>query len=178
MLMTQATKQMTLAAAVTAALVASPPALAQRSADRPADGKITREMQAQRAVERPVSEMDPLAAPPIMTSGGVRYMTGGVAVGERDAMQRAARDFNLRLAFTEARQGNYVAFVDVSVTDRNGREVLSIDDAGPWLYADLPPGSYTVRATYDGRTETRKVRIGASSPGVTSMQWRSNVDRG
>lgn len=173
--MIRATKRKALAAAIAATVLASPLALAQRGADL-GDVQITREMQAQRAVERPVAEMDPLAAPPILTRGNVRYMSGGVAVGERNAMQRAARDFPLRLSFSEARHGQYLASVDVSIADRGGREVISVDDAGPWLYVDLPPGSYTVRATFDGRTQTRQVRIGENAPGVAAMQWRS--DRG
>ena len=36
--------------------------------------------------------------------------------------------------------------------------VLGVDRAGPMLLVKLPPGSYTVDATYDGKTERRTVQ--------------------
>jgi hypothetical protein len=85
---------------------------------------------------------------------GVAYMTGGVGIGEREIMESWGKDYNLKLSFTE-KSGVYLADVGVVVEDRNGNEMINITTNGPWLYLQLPPGSYTVKTTYND--EARRI---------------------
>lgn len=128
--------------------------------------------------DRPMSQRDPLAAPGIQEHDGVRYMTGGVGLGEREAMQRAASRFPLQMSFAERRNGQYLADVSVEVRDARGREVLDVPNAGPLLYVDLPPGSYRVSATFDGRTHTRNVRVGNGAGGMEHLTWEQRGANG
>jgi hypothetical protein len=82
------------------------------------------------------------------SEGGVAYMTGGIGIGEREVMESWGQDYNLKLSFAE-KIGVYLTDVGVVVTDRNGSEIINITTNGPWLYLQLPPGSYTVKSTYN-----------------------------
>jgi hypothetical protein len=88
-----------------------------------------------------------------VTEQGFAYMTGGVGSGEREIMQSWAGDYNLKLAFAET-SGVYVSDVALSI-DKDGRQMVRTMTNGPWFYIKLPPGSYTVKATYED--ETRQI---------------------
>jgi hypothetical protein len=153
----------TLAAAVAAALALPGAAVAQRDVERHTPAAT-------------LAPANPLAVPPVQTSNGVRYMNGGVGVGERDAMRGAGRDFGLHLSFSEATSGHYVAGVDLSIADAHGGTVFTLPNAGPWVYVDLPPGSYRVTADYQGRTQTQRVSVGDGGPAATAyLRWQAPV---
>jgi hypothetical protein len=41
-----------------------------------------------------------------------------------------------------------------------GAEIVSLNTDGPWFYIQLPPGTYSVRATFKGETkEVRGLRV-------------------
>lgn len=81
-------------------------------------------------------------------------MTGGVGSGEREVMQSWAGDYNLKLAFAES-SGVYVSDVALSI-DKDGRQMVRTMTNGPWFYIKLPPGRYTVKATYEDETKEIK----------------------
>ena len=85
---------------------------------------------------------------------GVAYMTGGIGIAEREAMESQGRDYNLKLSFSE-KSGVYLTDVRVAVENRNGVEMVNITTNGPWLYLQLPRGSYIVKSTYNG--ESRRI---------------------
>jgi hypothetical protein len=89
----------------------------------------------------------------------IAYVSGGVAEDSRDRMNSMARDFNLKLVFT-LNEGNYLASVPVRITDSRGRVVVEDVSEGPFFMAKLPAGTYTVTATNDGKTQTRRVQVG------------------
>ncbi len=70
--------------------------------------------------------------------------------------------YSLKLIFAE-RDGPYVAGIDVTIFDEDGKKVVDAFSAGPWLLADLPPGTYRVLAKRKGGAETAAVVI--ISPG-------------
>ena len=92
------------------------------------------------------------------SSDGIRYLSGGVGQAEVAAMREAAPDYDLGLVFA-TREGNYLANVRVTVSDRRGREILTTVTDGPMVLVDLPPGSYRVEASANGRTVTRDVSV-------------------
>jgi hypothetical protein len=79
-------------------------------------------------------------------------MTGGIGIAEREAMESHGRDYNLKLSFSE-KSGVYLTDIGVVVENQNGEEVLNITTNGPWLYLQLPRGSYTVKSTYNGESQ-------------------------
>ncbi len=61
--------------------------------------------------------------------------------------------YSLKLIFAE-RDGPYVAGIDVTIFDGNGKKVVDAFSAGPWFLADLAPGTYRVVAKRKGGAET------------------------
>lgn len=94
------------------------------------------------------------------TASGVEYITGGVGLAARQELAAKSDQYNLHLEFTYAPAGEYLAEVQVEITDARGNPVLSTTTDGPWLLAKLPPGRYTVKSTYGGVTRTQQVNVG------------------
>lgn len=105
------------------------------------------------------------------TEQGVPYMMGGVGIGERELMEGRAEDYNLKLSFAE-KVGVYLADVDVMVEDRNGNKIISRKTNGPWLYLQLPPGTYDVKATFEGETkQIENLRLTSGDRVTRVMRW-------
>jgi hypothetical protein len=100
------------------------------------------------------------------------FVAGGVGASSQEELKAREREFNLKLVFTLV-EGNYVADVNVVIRDAGGRSVLEHVAPGPLLMAKLPRGTYTVSATYEGRTQSRKVSIGERLR-TEQFRWPSN----
>jgi hypothetical protein len=109
------------------------------------------------------------------TPDDVRYVTGGIGVDAQERLNQRADEFNLKLVFT-LDEGNYIADVGVAVKDAQGRSVIEDVADGPYFMAKLRPGRYTVSATYEGKTVTRKVQVGERGMRTAYLRWPSNPD--
>jgi len=126
------------------------------------------------AVAAPAPDMPELSAdaapllPQVETIAGVSVLNGGASLREADYMKQRARDFPLQLLFS-GKGGEYG--VADQVTLRQGdREVVSVPDAGPYVLLAVPPGRYTVEASFDGKVETRTVTVGN---GHQTVNWNT-----
>ncbi|RJR51307.1 MAG: carboxypeptidase regulatory-like domain-containing protein [Desulfobacteraceae bacterium] len=99
-----------------------------------------------------------------------RYMSGGVGIGERQAMEKMAEGYDLKLVFATI-EGNYLSFVDVKITDQKGNQVLTAQSNGPWFYADLPPGSYKVSASHNGVEKSHNLVLDSGLEEVV-LHWK------
>jgi hypothetical protein len=104
---------------------------------------------------------------------GVNYTSGGVGIDSQERLNARAREFNLKLIFT-LNEGNYIADVNVILTDSKGSKVVEHVADGPFFMARLPAGQYNVAATYGGKTVTRKVSVGGSGLRTEYFRWPSN----
>jgi hypothetical protein len=111
-----------------------------------------------------------LPVPRPMMQDGIPFMSGGVGIDARKAMESVASDYNLRLSFAAARDHHYVVDVDVVIADASGKPILDVADAGPLLYAQLPPGRYEVTATMGAERKTRMITVG-NRPMAANFQW-------
>jgi len=93
------------------------------------------------------------------STGKVNWVGGGTSSGEIDALKGQENKYRLKLIFTLT-EGNYLAGVNVAVRDASGATVMQQADTGPVLLLNLPSGAFTVSATSEGRTQTRKVQVG------------------
>lgn len=107
------------------------------------------------------------AAPIAQELGGIRVLHGGVGFEEREAMRNAAERYNLQLTFARAGTGAYLAGVRVQIRDATGKTVLDTVASGPWLYAALPDGSYTVSASHNSETLSHQIGI----KGAARRDW-------
>ncbi|MBU6491846.1 carboxypeptidase-like regulatory domain-containing protein [Pandoraea sp.] len=99
-------------------------------------------------------------------AGAATYLSGGVGEDEVQAMRAAAPQYPLRMTFAQA-DGAYLADVRVRIERADGTVVLSTTTTGPFLYVNVPPGTYRVRARYKGAEQTRNVTVaqhGSASP--------------
>lgn len=106
-------------------------------------------------------------APQVRSAGGIEYINGGAGEESRAAIDAQRGAFPLRLVFSVA-SGAYVVADHVDVSGASGK-LLGVDHAGPMLLVKVPPGDYTVDASYGGKTERRKVRVGRDA---ATVQWR------
>ena len=101
------------------------------------------------------------------------YINGGIGQEEADDMRVNAGQYNLRLYFSEAKQGQSISDVAVTVTDKKGNVKLEIADAGPMLFMHMENGTYKVICQHNGVMFTRTVKI-ANHKGVNvHLNWKN-----
>lgn len=104
---------------------------------------------------------------------GVAYLSGGIGEDEAKAIQQAS-GYNLHMTFSLGPEGKYVPDVDVLVQKSPGQTVLSLSQAGPLVYVQLPPGKYTVVATRGGVERRDTTDIGAGAPRNLVFNWKGD----
>ena len=92
------------------------------------------------------------------TQNGIRFLSGGIGMEERNAMRLEEKQYNLKLIFS-LKGGAYLADVKVAI-DSGKKPLVEADSDGPLFYAKLAPGKYRITASYQGKTQTRAVTIG------------------
>lgn len=108
-----------------------------------------------RAEQSPISRLKPV------TQDDITYLCGGVGEEEVAYMKQEARGYDLMLTFA-ARDGAYLADVDVDIKDAKGNSVLQTACDSPILLVDLPhSGTYRVRAETAGYELNRTVKVSA-----------------
>lgn len=113
--------------------------------------------------------------PPVQTAQGVQYVTGGFGSDAAAAFKDAKARYPLALTFAATGDDGstpYVAEVRVEIADEQGKTVLSLPSVGPFLLVDVPPGSYTVRATYEGKTQTQQMKVTGPGSADARIAWQ------
>ena len=96
--------------------------------------------------------------PLVLQQGGIAYTSGGFGLEERDALKATAKNYNLLISNAD-RVGKLSADTTIVITGKGNQKTLTVDDAGPLLYAKLPPGTYVVKAANGGQNAVRTVSI-------------------
>ena len=102
----------------------------------------------------------------------VPYLSGGIGVDERQELLDKEKDYNLKIITAEA-SGDYVGDVRVVIESVGKGRVLEATMEGPILLARLAPGTYTIRATLDGKTLTKSVTISAEGLRQVDFRWNA-----
>jgi len=106
----------------------------------------------------------------IQSSNGVTYVNGGISDEELAELKSRAKDFNLHVMLS-APAGEYISDVSLRVVDAKGQELISISDAGPYFYAHLQPGSYTLETSQNGDAVPKKVKVNITAKGIVSQHF-------
>ncbi|MDE2092307.1 MAG: hypothetical protein KGI87_00495 [Burkholderiales bacterium] len=101
------------------------------------------------------------------------YLNGGVGQGDEQHMRKIAADWPLRLIFSERKNDEFVADVNLLVTDMHGAPYLQLSDAGPMTYVRLPAGTYRVTARFKGLAETHEVTLDGKSGRDVYFHWKA-----
>lgn len=105
------------------------------------------------------------------TQGNVTYVSGGIADDWQQAMESQRGQYNLHLLFAQIGTGAYFANLPVQITDSSGNTVLSAVSQGPFFYARLPAGRYTVTASHLGQSITRTASVPAHGSVDLDYRW-------
>lgn len=109
--------------------------------------------------------------PQPQTQGDVTFVSGGVGEDSQQAMFAMKQDYNLHLLFAKAVAGNYFAMLPVRITDASGAVVLNAVSQGPYLYAKLTPGRYTVLAAHRGVPMTKTAIVPETGAVDINFYW-------
>jgi len=107
---------------------------------------------------------------PLMRSGDIRYFSAGVGVEERQAHYPP---FPLKIILVAGDKA-YLSRTSITISDATGAVRLQVPAeqvTGPWLFVDLPPGTYKITGTRDGQTVV-KDRVNVRSDGTTTVYLR------
>ncbi|MEA2625146.1 MAG: hypothetical protein QOD06_1191 [Candidatus Binatota bacterium] len=106
------------------------------------------------------------------SASGIAHTSGGVGVEERERLEAESRNYNLKLIFAASANAPYLSDVGVTIIGPRGDEVLKATSDGPWFYAKLPPGSYTVVANAGGKTLRQTAQVPPSGQARLAFYWR------
>lgn len=109
----------------------------------------------------------------LTSTDGIQYMTGGVGHDEVLAMRAHAKNFSLNLLFSEGAAGQAVTDVNVNIYDENTKLVFRVTHAKPLLYVNLPTGTYTILANYQGNKLRHKLSITEGKPSKVILNWKN-----
>lgn len=150
---------------------------AQEWAIRPADEADPR-MHARDESGGPDQPSSDARSPMIHHDGGIRYVSGGVGESGRSELRAVSDQFNLHLMFATQGSGEYLSAVRVVIREAGQGTVLSAESTGPWFYAQLPPGDYSVEVTPTGRrgegqTQRKAVHLDGSGRSKMDFYWKN-----
>ncbi len=99
--------------------------------------------------------------PPVQNQGEIVFMTGGIGQNESHAILKEGKKWPLMLELAKAgmTQAVYISNVQIAIRDASGSTVLETMSKGPYLLAKLPPGKYSLDATYEGSTLHRDLYL-------------------
>ncbi len=112
---------------------------------------------------------------PIHRVGSIRYFSAGVGLEERSAKYPP---FALKLVFVAGPKA-YLSQVSVMIMDREGKVHLQIPPTqvtGPWLFVDLPPGTYDISAEGPGKASIKEhVTLSAKETKTIYLRWKEET---
>ena len=108
----------------------------------------------------------------VETFTATTYLNGGIGKDEEATMRRVAKEFPLRMTFSERKDGEFLADIPVVIADARGNPVFELPNAGPMLYVMLPNGKYKVSARFKGQTESQEVTLSGKDGKDLYFHWK------
>lgn len=103
---------------------------------------------------------------------GVAYLSGGIGEDETKAIQQA-KGYNLHMTFSVGSQSEYIPDVEVVIQKAQGQTVLTLTQAGPLVYVQLPAGKYTIVATRNGEAKQDTTDVGSGTARNLVFHWNA-----
>lgn len=102
---------------------------------------------------------------------GIRYLEGGIGQDEANALRKTP-GYDLHVELSTGPEGKFQSGASVDIQNAQGNSLLNLQDAGPLLYVQLPPGQYRVIGQADGTTVQQHVTVNGKAPATVSLNWR------
>lgn len=119
-------------------------------------------------------------------SGEATFVTGGVTAEELRDLANEKDRYDLWVTTAAKDSGAFLSDVEVRIEDTNRNVVVDTKMEGPWLFADLPQGTYVIEAKFNGQVKKSRTRIGSGgqrqvimyfdSPATLSPEWETPFD--
>ena len=103
-------------------------------------------------------------------ANGIPYLSGGIGDEEREAIDRARNNYNIKLVLAEA-SGSFVSNVALHITTVLGEPVISIPGAGPLVLLQLQPGTYLINADYERRNVQKRFDVSDNVAQTVNVLW-------
>jgi hypothetical protein len=99
--------------------------------------------------------------PPVQSQGQTDFMTGGIGLDESEAIKKEGSSWPLMLELAQSGKAHaeYLSDVQITIRDKAGNTVLDVISEGPFVLAKLPPGKYSLDATYESATLHRELNL-------------------
>ena len=102
---------------------------------------------------------------------GIRYLEGGIGQDEANAL-RHTKGYDLHVELSAGPDGQFESGASVDIQNAQGKSLLSLQDVGPLVYVQLPPGQYKVIGQAGGTTVQQQVTVNGKAPVTASLNWR------
>ncbi len=99
------------------------------------------------------------------------YVSGGISEEGRAELNQSSQNYNLKLIFALS-SGAYLSDIKVQIKDGGGATVVDAVSTGPWFFAQLPPGLYTLTVTNKDQTLRKSARVKRSGQTKLNFYWR------
>lgn len=106
----------------------------------------------------------------LMTQNGISYISGGVSDEESDQLKAQENEFNLRVQVT-GQNGEYLSNVMLTVKGDGDQPLLTLNDAGPYIFIKAPPGKYWVEVTAQGMNKSVNLLVPESGAVRTQLRF-------
>jgi hypothetical protein len=101
---------------------------------------------------------------------GIRYLQGGIGQDEANAL-RQTQGYNLHITLSTGPEGKFQTGAAVDIQSGQGQPLLNLQDVGPMIYVQLPPGHYRVIGQAEGQTMQQQVSIDGKAPVKVNLNW-------
>jgi hypothetical protein len=108
---------------------------------------------------------------PLVAGTHVKTFSGGVGEEQRKGLGQN-ETYNVKLLFA-ASSGAYLSDVNVTLTDSSGAMVVQEVTKGPYLFVQLPQGSYRLKAKAE--SISKEMEIKAPGSGTRNYSLRFDV---
>ena len=97
-------------------------------------------------------------SPQVQHYGRIAYLTGGIGKSEAEDLQARMSKYPLAVEMFEKRgkRAVFTADADVKIADSHGQTVFDAKADGPFMLIDLPKGKYTVEASLNHTSLTKR----------------------
>lgn len=109
-------------------------------------------------------------------SKDIAIMYGGIGKPERELIERLGKDYNIKLVFIALPWKKYLSNVKVNIINEKGQKIIKVISEGPFFYAKIPSGIFTIRTIYKGKVKTIK-NIEITNEGQRSMYFSWNIEK-
>ena len=100
-------------------------------------------------------------------------MSGGIGEDEAKAIQQTT-GYNLHMTFSIGAEEQIHSGCGFGYSESSRAHVLTLSQAGPLVYVQLPPGKYTVVATRNGESERDTTDVGSAAARNLVFHWNSS----